>query len=349
MKIQDAREWGDQLADLLSFQRYEEACDLLSPLLAERTPFRLLDANGGGLGIEPLDAVNVFLDQVAAQRTMGGWVIIISTQRQQLNRDLPGTFERSYKFVIAADVWGATDTFGERVPGPALVSHFEPSLNVLAPWQECPNCWIRRVISVSVHHRAKQSRGEVSLLPQARALLDLLNPLFEERCTDAIKGIGWGLKTMGRYYPELVADWLVQQAGRTHRALILRKATTYLPSDLRQRILAAALKLFSKLGYAGATIDAIAQEAGVAPLTVFAVFGNKHSILASLISVQSVETTSRSFSWSDPGHKRCSRRRILSAKFIDLLPIYRIFWNAWRLSLRSCAWQQRPNRISPKC
>ncbi len=55
--------------------------------------------------------------------------------------------------------------------------------------------------------------------------------------------------------------------------------------ETRQRILAAALNLFSKLGYAGATIDAIAQEAGVAPLTVFAVFGNKHSILASLISV----------------------------------------------------------------
>lgn len=55
--------------------------------------------------------------------------------------------------------------------------------------------------------------------------------------------------------------------------------------ETRQRIMAAALKLFSKLGYAGATIDAIAQEAGVAPLTVFSVFGNKHSILASLISV----------------------------------------------------------------
>jgi hypothetical protein len=236
MKIQDARELGDQLARLISFQRYEEACDLLSPLLAERTPFRLLDAIGGRLGNEPLDAVNVFLDHVAAQQTMGGWVVIASTLRQQLTRDLPGTFERSCRFVIAADVWYATDTFGERVPGPALVSHFEPSLDLLALWREDPNCWIRRVVGVSVHYWAKQSKGKVSLLPQARASLDLLNPLFEERCTEAIKGIGWGLKTMGRYYPELVADWLVQQAGRPHRALILSKATTYLTPDLRQRV-----------------------------------------------------------------------------------------------------------------
>jgi len=236
MKIQDARELGDQLARLIGFQQYEEARDLLSPLLAGRTPFRLLDAIGERLGTEPLDAVNVFLEQVAAQQMMGGWVVIASTLRQQLTRDLPGTFERSKNFVIAADVWYATDTFGERVPGPALVSHFESSLALLAPWREDPNCWIRRVVGVGVHYWAKQSRDKVSLLPQARALLDLLNPLYEERCMDAIKGIGWGLKTMGRYYPELVADWLVQQAGRPHRALMRRKATTYLPPELRQRL-----------------------------------------------------------------------------------------------------------------
>jgi AcrR family transcriptional regulator len=55
--------------------------------------------------------------------------------------------------------------------------------------------------------------------------------------------------------------------------------------ETRQRILAAALKLFSEHGYAGATVEAIAQEAGVAPLTVFAAFGNKRSILAGLIGI----------------------------------------------------------------
>ena len=52
--------------------------------------------------------------------------------------------------------------------------------------------------------------------------------------------------------------------------------------ETRQRILSAALKLFSEHGYTGATIEAIAQEAGVAPLTIFAIFGNKRSILAGL-------------------------------------------------------------------
>ncbi len=55
--------------------------------------------------------------------------------------------------------------------------------------------------------------------------------------------------------------------------------------ETHRKILAAALELFSKYGYTGATIEAIAQEAGVSPLTVFAIFGNKRSILAGLIDV----------------------------------------------------------------
>lgn len=55
--------------------------------------------------------------------------------------------------------------------------------------------------------------------------------------------------------------------------------------ETRRRILAAALKLFSEYGYAGATIEAIAQEAGIAPLTVFVTFGNKRSILAGLVGI----------------------------------------------------------------
>jgi hypothetical protein len=55
---------------------------------------------------------------------------------------------------------------------------------------------------------------------------------------DAVKGIGWGLKTLGRHYPRLVADWLVDRLaeGGRHRALVLRKALTYLPDDERERV-----------------------------------------------------------------------------------------------------------------
>jgi AcrR family transcriptional regulator len=53
--------------------------------------------------------------------------------------------------------------------------------------------------------------------------------------------------------------------------------------ETRRQILAAAHKLFMERGYAGATIEAIATEAG-GPQTIYAVFKNKGRILVSLIN-----------------------------------------------------------------
>ncbi|MEP7046738.1 MAG: helix-turn-helix domain-containing protein [Ilumatobacteraceae bacterium] len=50
----------------------------------------------------------------------------------------------------------------------------------------------------------------------------------------------------------------------------------------KDRIVAAARHLMAERGWAGATIDAIAQEAGVATPTVYAAFGNKRSIVAGM-------------------------------------------------------------------
>ena len=54
-------------------------------------------------------------------------------------------------------------------------------------------------------------------------------------------------------------------------------------AETRARILAAARVLLTEQGYAGATVEAIAQAAGVAVQTVFAVFGSKRGILAELL------------------------------------------------------------------
>ena len=55
-----------------------------------------------------------------------------------------------------------------------------------------------------------------------------------------------------------------------------------------RQIVEAARKLFIDRGYSGATIEAIAQEAGVAAETVYAIFGNKRAILSKLIDVSIV-------------------------------------------------------------
>ncbi len=241
INAKEADELGQRIAALAKTGQSHQAYVLLAPVLAERTPFRLLDRIGRAVGAGPLQETNLFLEQIAAERTEGGWVVIGSALGQQLDRDPDGAFSRCRAFVEAADVWYATDILGERVPGPALVANLYSALSRLAPWREDANRWVRRTVGVAVHFWAKRSRGAPELAPQAEALLTLLEPMFGEWDMDAVKGVGWGVKTLGRYYPDLVADWLVEQVvrrQRRHRALMLRKATTYLPDEQRARLTA---------------------------------------------------------------------------------------------------------------
>jgi 3-methyladenine DNA glycosylase AlkD len=238
MKAEDARELGGHIAALVQAGKLDEAYVLLTPLLATRTPFRALDLVAEAISTGPLEQASAFLEQIAANETMGGWVIIATALGCRARYDLAGAFARCRQYIIVADVWHATDTFGERVTGPALVADFQPALDVLSLWRQDTNRWVRRNVGVAVHFWAKRARGAPEQTGAAKDLLAFLEPMFEERDPDAVKGVGWGLKTLGRHFPELVVAWLREQTvqrNRSCRALILRKALTYLSEDQRAR------------------------------------------------------------------------------------------------------------------
>jgi 3-methyladenine DNA glycosylase AlkD len=238
MNAAEAQELGRRLASLVEAGQLRQAHTLLAPILAERTRFPILGRIGDAAGAGSLEAVNAFLEVVASQRTEGGWVVIGAALRAQLGRDLDGALARCHHFIVAADVWYGSDILGERVPGPALLDVFQPTLALLAPWREDENRWVRRAVGVAVHFWGKRTKGAANLGPQAQALLAFLEPMFSEWEMDAVKGVGWGLKTLGRHYPNLLADWLAQQVvqrQRRHRALMLRKALTYLSDEQKAR------------------------------------------------------------------------------------------------------------------
>jgi AcrR family transcriptional regulator len=70
--------------------------------------------------------------------------------------------------------------------------------------------------------------------------------------------------------------------GRSTRAYrsLLRQGQA---ESTRGRIADAAHRLLTTKGYAGMTVDALAKKAGVAPQTVYAVFGSKRGVLAELM------------------------------------------------------------------
>ena len=69
----------------------------------------------------------------------------------------------------------------------------------------------------------------------------LLTPLFEEKDIRAAKGAGWGLKTIGRYYPLVAYKWLINSLvieKRRPLVIVKRKALTYLPDEMKQTFFA---------------------------------------------------------------------------------------------------------------
>ena len=94
MKAQEARDLGECLAALVQVGQTDQAYTLLSPVLAQRTPFRMLRRIGELVGAGPLEAVNPFLERIAAHKTEGGWVVISGALKAQLDRDLRGAVAR---------------------------------------------------------------------------------------------------------------------------------------------------------------------------------------------------------------------------------------------------------------
>ena len=230
---------GNQLSVLLEGGLYHQAHDLLSPILAQKTPFPLLGRIGAKLGSGSPAQVNPFLDQVAAGQTMGGWVVLGDALRVQyfLYPGSSAAFERCRAAAILADVWYGADILGERLPGSALAVDFETALDLLSPWRSDTNRWARRMVGVAVHVWAKRAHGAPQNASQAGQLLDFLECMFTEQDYDAVKGVGWGLKTIGKFYPALATDWLQHQVLRGgFRPLMLRKALTYLPPEVKMQV-----------------------------------------------------------------------------------------------------------------
>jgi hypothetical protein len=244
MNSSSADDLGRRAAALLEKGRIAEAREAVTPLLSRRTPFRLLDRIGTRIGEGSIPATNKFLIRLADGKAMGTWPLIGSALAAQLDRDLEGALGHCRTFIIQADVWYAADTLAERVPGLALVEALDHALVVLKRWRTDPDRWVRKSCGVAVHLWTKRAHGEARHLPRLRKLLAFLAPMFEEQDLDAVKGVGWALKTISRYYPETLAPWLVRQVGRAEsvRPLMLRKATTYLSSSERNNVYKAACK-----------------------------------------------------------------------------------------------------------
>ena len=153
-----------------------------------------------------------------------------------LDTDFEAAMQKSREYIIKGATWYVCDIIGERSLGKAVVKHFEKTLLYLKNFLDDENKWVRRSAGVAVHFFAKRVQDDPK---KAKILLELLAPHIEEKQVDVVKGIGWGLKTIGKNYPDVSAPFLVEQlrAKKKLSKLMMRKALKYLPADKKAEVL----------------------------------------------------------------------------------------------------------------
>ena len=237
---QTLQQLTEEFVTYIQKNQFETAANTLKPLLNTKCPFSKLDLLGKLIGSkakeQPIEFLEAF-DRIIASQAMGGFVVVGQALVSLLETNFDATMNKSREYIIKGATWYVCDIIGERSIGKAVVKHFERTLPHLKAFLEDENKWVKRSAGVAVHFFAKRVPNE----PQkARALLEVLAPLIEERQVDVVKGIGWGIKTIGRVYPDVAVPFLIEQlkAKKKLSKLMMRKALTYLPTDKKAEVLA---------------------------------------------------------------------------------------------------------------
>lgn len=237
MKKNEAEELGRYIMYCLENDKEEDAFERLMPALQEKNSFQILDTIAQqfhGTISNDIDQYFRFFDYLSSRKEMGGYVIIAQAMIGALESDRALCFRKAKEYLIEGDEWYVCDIIGERVLGHALIYDTQKTLPFFKEYVVDENHWVRRSVGVAVHLFAKRCRNSNETVP---TLLHLLEPQLEEKDMRVIKGVGWGLKTVGRYYPEYLVDYMTKQVYQKKiSAVIIRKCLTYLPEPLKDEL-----------------------------------------------------------------------------------------------------------------
>lgn len=235
---QEIRSLAKEVARLAAAGKSKAVVQKLRCVLDVKCPFSKLDLLGKKIGQAGSNQPQKFFqafDEIIDYQVMGGFVIVGQALISFLEDNFDEVMVKSREYIIKGNVWYVTDIIGERSIGQALVDYFDKTLPWLEKFLAEENRWVKRSAGTAIHFFTKRVRNQPQKI---RKLLELVEPRIEEKQKDVAKGIGWGLKTIGKHYPDILTKFLIKQL-RTQKnisGLMLRKALTYLDEDKKQAI-----------------------------------------------------------------------------------------------------------------
>ncbi|MBU6997336.1 MAG: DNA alkylation repair protein [Theionarchaea archaeon] len=219
-------------------EEYEAALHALRPILDRKCHFSTLDLLGkriGQMGVDEHETFFKAFDKIIQYNAMGSYVIVSQALIWFLPSHLEFVMRKSREYIITGDVWYVCDIIGERSLGYAVVDNFDEMLPWLERFLDDENRWVRRSAGVAIHFFSKRVVDQPG---KTTKLLHVLAPHLAEKRIEAVKGIGWGLKTIGKHHPDLLVTFLASQSEKKRKIsrLLIRKAVTYLEEEKKKEV-----------------------------------------------------------------------------------------------------------------
>lgn len=131
---------------------------------------------------------------------MGGYVISAIILQLRMEKHFEQSLNKAVEYILLGNEWYVCDIIGERIMGYFLLKEPEKTLPILKNYINDKNGWIVRSVGVASHYAVKKGLGK----KYVEVTFYLLLSKTDTKDFHTKKGIGWALKTISKFYPDII-------------------------------------------------------------------------------------------------------------------------------------------------
>ena len=153
-----------------------------------------------------------FCDQLPVLKTIGGNVLIGIILQKRLPDQFNESFQKAAEYIDADHEWYVSDIIGERVYGYGLLKYPKQALPLLKKLSNHQSHMVVRAVGPGIHYATKKGLDKQWVEKAFRLLLEKANVKnhFEK------KGLGWAAKTIAKFHPDIIENYLKQLNDKTN-------------------------------------------------------------------------------------------------------------------------------------
>lgn len=139
-------------------------------------------------------------DELIDLDEIGSYVISGMVLQLHLEDNFRKSIRKAGEYIIRGDKWHVCDIIGERAFGHSLLTRPQKTIPILLKNSLHPNEWMIRSNGVAVHYAVKKGLNKNAVEP----LFHLLLKHADAKGFHVKKGIGWAVKTIAKFHPEII-------------------------------------------------------------------------------------------------------------------------------------------------